>query len=101
MMHQTESTGLHRGKGADIKIKPGTENAPHIYIKRHDDMFIKVVDLADTIYSNQTGAFPFTLQHSNRYIMVAIHINTNCIFCKPMTNKTEGKNDSGVPTNSK
>jgi hypothetical protein len=54
-------------------------------------MFIKVVDIADTIHSNQTGAFPFTSQRINRYIMIAIHINANYIFCKPMKNKTEGK----------
>ncbi len=73
------------------KIEAGTENAPQSHIKCHDNMFIKVMDLADTIHSNQTGAFPFTSQHGNRYIMVAIHINTNYIFCKPMKNKSEGE----------
>jgi hypothetical protein len=53
-------------------------------------MFIKIVDLAGTIHSDKIGAFPFTSQRGNRYIMVAIHINTNYIFCKPMKNKTEG-----------
>jgi hypothetical protein len=78
-------------KEQQIKIKPGTENPPQSHIKRHDDMFIKIVDLADTIHSNHTRAFPFTSQCCNRYIMVAIHIDTNSIFCKPMKNKTEGK----------
>jgi hypothetical protein len=78
-------------KEQNIKIKPGTENAPHSNIKCHDNMFIKVMDLADTIHSDQIGAFPFTSHHSNRYIMIAIHINANYIFCKPMKNKTEGK----------
>ncbi len=54
-------------------------------------MFMKIVDLANTVHSDQTGTFPFTLQHGNRYIMVAIYINTNYIFCKPMKNKTEGE----------
>jgi hypothetical protein len=54
-------------------------------------MLIKVMDLADTIHSNQTGAFPFTLQCGKRYIMVAIHIDANYIFCKPTKKKTEGK----------
>jgi hypothetical protein len=39
-------------KETTIKIEPGTENAPHSYIKCHDDIFIKVVDLANTIHSN-------------------------------------------------
>ncbi len=78
-------------KEQNIKIEPDTENAHHAHIKRYDYMFIKIVDLADTIHSNQTGAFSFTSQSSNRYIMVAIHINANYIFCEPMKNKTEGE----------
>jgi hypothetical protein len=54
-------------------------------------MFIKIVDLTDTIHSNQTSAFPFTSQCGNRYIIVAIHINANYIFCKLMKNKMEGE----------
>jgi hypothetical protein len=78
-------------KEQNIKIKPGTENAPQSHIKLHGNMFIKIVDLADTIHSNQTSTFPVTSQCSNRYIVVAIHINTNYIFCKPMKNKMEGE----------
>jgi hypothetical protein len=74
-----------------IKIKPGTENAPHSNIKCHDNMFTKVVDLANTIHSDQTCAFPFTSQRGNRYIMDDIHIDANYIFCKPIKNITEGK----------
>ncbi len=73
-----------------IKIEPGTENSP-TQIKQHDNIFIQIVDLANTIHSDQTGAFPFTSQRGNRYIMVFIHVNANYIFCKPMKNKTEGE----------
>jgi hypothetical protein len=78
-------------KEQNINIKPGTDSSPQSHIKHHDNMFIKIVDLADTIHSNQTGAFPFTAQCGNRYIMLAIHIGANYIFCKPMENKTEGE----------
>jgi hypothetical protein len=64
-------------KEQHIKIEPGTENAPQSHLKQHDDMFIKIMDLADTIHSNQTGAFPISSQCSDRYIMVAIHIDAN------------------------
>jgi hypothetical protein len=73
-----------------IQIKPGIENSP-TQIKRHDNIFIQIVDLANTIHSDQTGAFPLNLQCGNRYIMVIIHINANYIFCEPMKNKTEGE----------
>jgi hypothetical protein len=78
-------------KEQNIKIEQDTENATQSHIKHHEDMFIKIVDLTNTIHSNQTGASPFTLQRGNRYKMVAIHINANYIFCKPMKNKTEGE----------
>jgi len=74
-----------------IKIKPGTENAPHSNIKCHDNMFTKVVDLANTIHSKQKVAFPFTSQCGNRYIMIAIQINANYIFCEPMKKKQKTK----------
>jgi hypothetical protein len=52
-------------------------------------MFIKILDLADTIYSDQARTFPFTSQHGNKYIIVANHIDANYIFCEPMKTKTE------------
>jgi hypothetical protein len=54
-------------------------------------MFMQIADLADTIHSDQTGAFPFTSQCDIRYIMVAMHVNANYIFCKPMKNRSEGE----------
>jgi hypothetical protein len=45
--------------------------------------------LAESIHSNQTGAFPYTSQQDNRYIMIAIHLDANYIFCKPMRNRLE------------
>jgi len=75
----------------NIKIEPGTEDLPKAQIKQHDYIFIRIVDLAITIHSDQTGAFPFTSQQGNRYIMVVIHVHANHIFCEPMRNKTEGE----------
>jgi hypothetical protein len=48
-------------------------------------------DLNEEIHTNQAGAFPHTFQHGNRYIMVAIHLDANCIFAKSMKNRTEGE----------
>jgi hypothetical protein len=35
------------------------------------------------------GAFPFTSQLGNRYIMVAIHLNANYIFVEPMRSRSK------------
>jgi hypothetical protein len=74
-----------------IKIEPGAEDSPKAQIKQHDNIFIWIVDLGNTIHLDQTGAFPFTSQQGNRYIMEVIHVNANYIFCKPMRNKTGGE----------
>jgi hypothetical protein len=70
-----------------IKVEPGTEEV--LPAKRHNDIFVRVEDLAESIHSNQTGTFPYTLQQGNRYIMIAIHLDANYIFCKPMKNRLE------------
>ncbi len=63
-----------------------TLKAPSV---KHSDIFMCIEDLSDMIHLDQTGGFPYTSQRGNRYIMVAIHLNANYIFIKPMKNKTE------------
>jgi hypothetical protein len=58
-------------------------------IVKHFDIFMCIEDLSDTIHSDQMGRFPYRSQCGNRYIMAAIHLNTNYIFIEPMKNKTE------------
>ncbi len=77
----------------EIKIKPGIEDPPPklVGIKKMNDIFVKVYNLAEEIHTDQIGAFPVTLQQGYGYIMVIIHIDANYIFCKLMKNRTEGK----------
>jgi hypothetical protein len=70
-----------------IKVEPGTEKV--LPAKHHNDIFVRVKDLAESIHSNLTGAFLYTLQQGNCYIMIAIHLDANYIFCKPMKNRLE------------
>jgi hypothetical protein len=72
-----------------IKVEPGTE-VP-LPAKRFNDIFVRVEDLAESIHSDQTGAFPYTSQCGNRYLMIAIHLDANYIFCESMKNRTEGE----------
>jgi hypothetical protein len=77
----------------EIKIKPGTEDAPPklVGIKKMNDIFVKIYELAETIHTNQTGTFPVTLQQGYRYIIVGIHLDANYIFCELMKNRMKGK----------
>jgi len=72
-----------------IKVEPGTE-MPSL-AKRFSNIFVRVEDLAESIHSDQTGAFPYTSQCGNRYVMVSIHLDANYIFNEPMKNRTEGE----------
>jgi hypothetical protein len=72
-----------------IKLEPGTEIPSPV--KHFNDIFVRVENLAKSIHSDQTGAFPYTSQLGNRYAMVAIHLDVNYIFNKPMKNRTEGE----------
>jgi hypothetical protein len=76
----------------EIKIEPGTQDAPPklVYTKKLNDIFIKIYKLAETIHTDQTGAFPVTSQQGYQYIMVCIHLDANYI-CEPMKNRTEGE----------
>jgi hypothetical protein len=66
-----------------IKVEPGTEEVSPA--KCHNNIFVRVEDLAKSIHSDQTGA----LQQGNQYVMIAIHLDANYIFCKPMKNRSE------------
>jgi hypothetical protein len=70
---------------ATTSLHLATLKAP---IVKHSDIFLHTEDLSNTIHLDQTRDFPYTSQRGNRYIMVAIHLNTNYIFNKPMKNRT-------------
>jgi hypothetical protein len=71
-------------KTVRIKIKGEKSPFHHIPITKTHEAFFRIEDLYDLIHTNQTGAFPFTSQQGNRYIMVAIHLDANYIFVEPM-----------------
>ncbi len=72
-----------------IKIKG--KDSPYYQkpITKTHDVYFRVEDLSESIHTDQTGAFPFTSQQGNRYIMVAIHLDANYIFLKPMHNRSK------------
>jgi hypothetical protein len=66
-------------------------------IVKHSNIFVRIEDLSNTIHLDQTGVFPYTSQRSNHYIMVAIHLNANYIFNKPMKNRMEEEMMAAYP----
>jgi len=78
-------------KNEEVRIKMEGKGSPfhQIPITKTHEAFFRIDDLTNSIHNNQTRAFPFTSQQGNMYIMVAIHLDANYIFVKPMRNRTK------------
>ncbi|KAL7530484.1 hypothetical protein ACHAXR_003518, partial [Thalassiosira sp. AJA248-18] len=77
-----------RSTKPSAEVSRETESAPPAK-KEHSILFVKVVDLKETMYSDQTGKFPYLSSRGMRYIIVAFHTDPNYIFAEPMRNRTE------------
>ena len=58
--------------------------------KKMHDVYIKIHNVTETMYTDQTGRFPATSTSGNQYIMVLVEVDGNYIDAEPMKNKTEG-----------
>ena len=70
---------------------------PHIAaIERKGDIHIKVYELgqeerlSNTMFSDQTGEFPFISSRGNKYIMLVHHVDSNSTWVEPLKNQLEG-----------
>ena len=59
--------------------------------KKERDVYCKVYELKETIYSDQTGKFPTRSSRGNSYIMVMIEIDSNSILVEAMKNRTDSE----------
>jgi hypothetical protein len=78
--------------GTRIKIEgengDPTANTPP---SKYNDVYFQVLDMAETIYSDDTGAFPYISQFGKKIVMIAIHIDANYIFAETMKNKSDSE----------
>ncbi|EJK51550.1 hypothetical protein THAOC_29271 [Thalassiosira oceanica] len=65
------------------------EHADKLRGRRERDIFVKVYDARQTVYSDQTGKFPKRSQSGNVYIMVMVDIDSNGIFVEPMKSRKD------------
>ena len=52
----------------------------------------------ENIYTDQTGAFPITVQSGARYVMVMVTINANAILLCPIKNRTDQESTKAYKT---
>ena len=86
MNHQRQ--GVRPTKPKDLQ----EPNASSEIGKKERYVYIKVVDPWDpkeTIYTDQTGAFPATAQSEARYVMTMATIDANALLLCPIKNRTD------------
>ena len=65
------------------------EHADKLRGKQKRDVYVKLYDVRETIYSDQTGKFPKTSQSGNKYIMVMVEVDSNAILVEPMKSRSD------------
>ena len=66
----------------NAKLRPG--------VKKHD-VYFKIWDAKEKMYTDQTGRFPVQSKQGNRYMMVLVEIDSNYIDAEPMKNRSQGE----------
>ena len=61
-----------------------------IPLQKHQDIYIAINDAKETMYTDQTGAFPVTSNKGNKYIMILCEIDNNVIMSEAMQNRSSG-----------
>jgi hypothetical protein len=59
--------------------------------KKVRDIYTKVYDVRETVFSDQTGQFPTRSQRGNKYIMVMVEIDSNAILVEPITSRKDAE----------
>jgi len=54
-------------------------------------VYVAINDAKETIYTDQTGAFPARSRSGNRYIMIMCEMDSNAIMSEAMKDRTAGE----------
>ena len=71
---------------------PEAHESPTISETTEDinDIFIKVYNHTHTVYTDQTGKFPFISIRGQQYMVVSHHVDSNWTLIKITSHRTEG-----------
>ena len=53
------------------------------------DIYTKLYDTRNTVFSDQTGKFPTESHSGNKYIMVMVEIDINAVLVEPLKNRKD------------
>ena len=78
--------GVRSTKEEVIVPNDNDEKVPR---RKQHDIYVRVDQFKDTIYTDQTEKFPITSLRSHKYIMIMCEIDGNAVLVEPTKNKTE------------
>ena len=67
-----------------ILIEESEGSLVAIPLKKYHNIYVKVDEAKETIYTDQMGAFPVQSRSGNRYIMIMCEMDSNSIISKSM-----------------
>ena len=59
-----------------------------IPLRKHHDIYVKIELAKETMYTDQTGAFPVQSKSGNRYVMILCEMDSNAILSEAMKSRT-------------
>ena len=71
-----------------VEVEDENGNVQKVPLKKHNDIYVRIDEAKETIYTDQTGAFPVRSRRGNRYIMVLCEMDSNTIHTAAMKNRT-------------
>ncbi len=57
--------------------------------QKHKDIYIRVYEEKEIVYSNQMGKFPTTFSRGNKYVMVLYYMDGSYIMMEPVESRHE------------
>ncbi|EJK53767.1 hypothetical protein THAOC_26721 [Thalassiosira oceanica] len=59
--------------------------------KKERDVYIKVYEAKETLYSDQTGRFPHTSSSGSKYVMLMVEIDSNAVLVEPLSSRKDAE----------
>ena len=87
--HMKQTRQGVRSTQEEEEEKQEDEDVPAEPKKRHNDVAIKVWDVKEKIFTDQTGKFPYQSVEGYRYLMVMVEVDSSVIDAEPMKIKKE------------
>eukprot|EP00804_Cyclotella_cryptica_P007565 CCRYP_010643-RA/>CCRYP_010643-RA protein AED:0.40 eAED:0.40 QI:0/0/0/1/1/1/2/0/244 len=74
------------------KPKPFEEvHSNQLHGRKVKDIYTKVYEVRDTVFTDQTGQFPTRSQAGHKYLMVMVDIDSSGILVEPIKNRTDAE----------